>query len=87
MRKSTVIVISPLNALMRDQIVKLKEGGLNVCVLKGDRVASTDGDEDDEVSVDLVFFLSLLVAGEVEEVGLSSSRLPLRANDRLLLRF
>lgn len=26
-RKSTVIVISPLNALMRDQIVKLKEGG------------------------------------------------------------
>ena len=50
-RKSTVIVISPLNALMRDQIVKLKEGGLNVCVLKGDRVASTDGDGDDEVSV------------------------------------
>jgi len=50
-RKSTVIVNSPLNALMRDQIVKLKEGGLNVCVLKGDRVASTDGDE--EVSVDV----------------------------------
>jgi len=41
-RKSTVIVISPLNAIMRDQIVKLKEGGL---VLKGDRVASTDGDQ------------------------------------------
>jgi len=53
LRKSTVIVISPLNALMRDQIVKLKEGGLNVCVLKGDRVASTDGDGDDEVSVDV----------------------------------
>ena len=28
LRKSTVIVISPLNALMRDQIVKLKESGL-----------------------------------------------------------
>ena len=38
-RESTVIVTSPLNALMRDQIVKLKEGGLNACVLKGDRVA------------------------------------------------
>ena len=38
---------------MRDQIVKLKEGGLNVCILKGDRVASTDGDGDDEVSVDV----------------------------------
>lgn len=52
-RKSTVIVISPLNALMRDQIVKLKEGGLNVCVLKGDRVASTDANGDEEVSVDV----------------------------------
>lgn len=54
-RKSTVIVISPLNALMRDQIVKLKEGGLNVCVLKGDRMASTDvyGNGDEEVSVDV----------------------------------
>jgi len=41
MRKSTVIVISSLNALIRDQIVKLQEGGLNVCALKGDRVAST----------------------------------------------
>ena len=33
------------------EIVKLKEGGLNVCMLKGDHVASTDGDGDDEVSV------------------------------------
>ena len=36
---------------MHDKIVKLKEGGHNVCVLKGDHVASTDGDGDDEVSV------------------------------------
>ena len=49
--KSTVIVISPLNALMRDQIVKLKEGGLDVCVLKGDHVASTDANGDEEFSV------------------------------------
>jgi len=49
--KSTVIVISPLNALMHDQIVKLNDGGLNVCVLKGECVASTDGNVDDEVSV------------------------------------
>lgn len=52
-RKSTVIVISPLNALMRDQIVKLKEGGLNVCMLKGDRMASTDANGDEEVCVDV----------------------------------
>ena len=28
-KKSTVIVISPLNALIRDQIVKMWEGGLS----------------------------------------------------------
>ena len=33
-KKSTVIVISPVNALIRDQIVKMREGGLNVSVLK-----------------------------------------------------
>ena len=54
MRKSTVIVISPLNALMRDQIMKLKEGGLNVCVLKGDRVALTDGDDEVSVPVEIL---------------------------------
>ena len=37
-KNSTVLVISPFNALIRDQIVKIREGGLNVCVLKGDRV-------------------------------------------------
>ncbi len=42
--RSTVIVISPLNALIRDQIVKIREAGLNVCVLKGDR--GDDGGDD-----------------------------------------
>ena len=35
---STVLVISPLNAIMKDQIHKLKETGLSVCVLKGEHV-------------------------------------------------
>lgn len=35
---STVFVISPLNAIMRDQIHKLKETGISVCVLKADHV-------------------------------------------------
>ena len=30
--KVSVIVISPLNALIRDQIVKIREAGLNVCM-------------------------------------------------------
>ena len=45
-KNSTVFVISPFNALIRDQIVKIREGGLNVCVLKGDRVTGYD-DRDD----------------------------------------
>ena len=57
-RKSTVIVISPLNAFMPDQIVKLMEGRLNVCVLKGDSVASTDGNGD-EVSLNLLVGISV----------------------------
>ena len=41
-----MLVISPFNALIRDQIVKIREGGLNVCVLKGDCVTGDD-DRDD----------------------------------------
>lgn len=52
-RQPTVIVISPLDALMCDQIVKLREGALNVGVLKGDCVASSDDGNGDEVSVDV----------------------------------
>ena len=50
-KKSTVIVISPLNALIRDQIVKMREGGLSVCVLRGDCVATED--DNDEISIDV----------------------------------
>ena len=49
-KNSTVIVISPLNALIRDQIVKMREGGLNVSVLRGDRV---DAEDDHDVSLDV----------------------------------
>ena len=41
-----MLVISPFNALIRDQIVKKREGGLNVCVLKRDRLT---GDDDRDV--------------------------------------
>ena len=34
-----VLVFSPLNALIRDQVVKLRESGMKAWILKGDRVA------------------------------------------------
>ena len=49
-KKSTVLVISLLSALIRDQIVKMREGGLNVCVSKGDCVA-TEEDDSEETSL------------------------------------
>ena len=42
---SSVVVISPLNALIQDQILTTRKGTLNVCVLKGDRL---NGDDDRE---------------------------------------
>ena len=51
-KRSSVIVISPLNALIRDQIVKMREGDLSVCVVRGDRVDTEDG-SDDEISLDV----------------------------------
>ena len=42
----SVMVISPLNVLIRDQIVKIREAGLNVCTLKGDQMMGDDGGED-----------------------------------------
>ena len=44
-RESIVIVVSPLNALIWDQLQKLK-GCVNVCVLQ-----STVGDEEQKVTV------------------------------------
>ena len=50
--KSIVIVISPLNALIKDQVTKLRETGLRACILKADRVASDCQDiEEFEVSI------------------------------------
>ena len=45
---SIVLVVSPLNALIRDQVTKLRECGLKACILKRDRVALDGGDEDGE---------------------------------------
>ena len=42
-KKSVVLVVSPLNALIRNQVTKLKQSGLKVCILRGDRV---EGDEE-----------------------------------------
>ena len=36
-KKSIVLVVSPLNALIRDQVTKLKQSGLKACILKGDK--------------------------------------------------
>ena len=47
---SIVLVVSPLNALIRDQVTKLRESGLKACILKGDRVA-LDGEDDDRERV------------------------------------
>ena len=41
---SVAFVVSPLNALIRYQVTKLKQSGLKACILKGDRVASDDDD-------------------------------------------
>jgi len=45
-----VLVVSPLNALIRDQVTKLRECGLKVCILKGDHVA-LDGEDNNREQV------------------------------------
>ena len=52
-RQSTVLKITPLNVLMRDQIGKMKGSGGKMCILKGDEVAAADGDEG--LSLDAVY--------------------------------
>ena len=43
-KKSIVLVLSPLNALIMDQVTKLKlQSGLKACILKGDHV---EGEEE-----------------------------------------
>ena len=48
--KSIVIVISPLNVLIKGQVTKLRETGLRACILKADHVAS-DCQDIEEVSI------------------------------------
>ena len=38
---SIVLVVSPLNPLIGDQVTKLRECGLRACILKGDHVAGS----------------------------------------------
>ena len=57
-KNSAELVISPLNALIRDQIVKMREGGLNVCVLKGDRVTGDDDRDDVALNVPVEMLLN-----------------------------
>ena len=47
-----VLVFSPLNALIREQVIKLREIGMKACILKGDRVA-LDVEDAEEVHVSL----------------------------------
>ena len=51
-KMSVVLVVSPLNALIRDQVTKLKQSGLKACILKGDRV---EGDEERKEEQGLAF--------------------------------
>lgn len=53
-KKLTVIVISLLNTLIRDQIVKMRESGLSVCMWRGDRVDTEFEDgSDEEISLEV----------------------------------
>lgn len=47
-KKSIVLVVSPLNALIRDQVTKLKQSGLKACILKGDYVEGEEEERKEE---------------------------------------
>ena len=47
-KKSIVLVVSPLNALIRDQVTKLKQSGLRACILKGDHVEGEEEERKEE---------------------------------------
>ena len=42
------MVVSPLNALIRDQVTKLKQSGLRACILKGDHVEGEEEERKEE---------------------------------------
>ena len=57
-QNSSVLVISPLNALIQDQILKMTKGALNVCVLKGDRLTGDDDREEVKLNAPIESLLS-----------------------------
>ena len=54
----SVLVISPLNALIQDQILKMRKGALNVCVLKGDRLTGVDDHKEVKLNAPVESWLS-----------------------------
>ena len=54
----SVLVISPLNALIQDQILTMRKGTLNVCVLKGDRLNRDDDREEVKLNAPVESLLS-----------------------------
>ena len=55
---SSVLVISPLNALIQGQILTMRKGTLNVCVLKGDRLNRDDDREEVRLNAPVESLLS-----------------------------
>ena len=55
---SSVLVISPLNALIQDQILTMRKRTLNVCVLKGDRLSGDVDREEVKLNVPVESLLS-----------------------------
>ncbi|XP_068723416.1 uncharacterized protein [Montipora capricornis] len=41
-------MVSPLNALIRDQVTKLRQSGLKACILKGDHVEGEEDEREEE---------------------------------------
>ena len=55
---SSVLFIAPLNALIQDQILTIRKGTLNVCVLKGDRLNRDDDREEVKLNAPVELLLS-----------------------------
>ena len=55
---SSVLVISPLNALIQDQLLTMRKGTLSVCVLKGDRLNRDDDREEVKLNAPVESLLS-----------------------------
>lgn len=53
-----MLFIAPLNALIQDQILTMRKGTLNVCVLKGDRLNRDDDREEVKLNAPVESLLS-----------------------------